>query len=94
MVVSDTPACHFATSPEKPADHPLWYTHNTGTPQRTTMKLKHAEGQYLAEIMVSDTFEVKCLEKRWAVDWPEELAQNLICLLADLGYVFTGDEDE
>ena len=59
------------------------------------MKLKNAEGQYLYAFALTPLPHLATfLDPSDAPDWSPEVAENIICLLADLGYVFTGEDDE
>ena len=59
------------------------------------MKLKNSQGQYLYAFALNPLLKLATfLDPGGAPDWSPEVADSIICLLADLGYVFTGDEDE
>ena len=59
------------------------------------MRLKNAEGQYLYHVALTPPYHtVETCDQVTAPDWPSDVAENIICLLADLGYIFTGEEED
>ena len=61
------------------------------------MKLKNNEGQYLYAFALTLNplpYLATFADPGSAPDWSPEVADSIICLLSDLGYVFTGEDDE
>ena len=57
------------------------------------MKLKNNRGEYLQAVKLEHHGETVYLgTKESATDWPEDRAQELICLLSVFGYIFVGDK--
>ena len=59
------------------------------------MKLKNEDGQYLYAFALSPLpYLATFADPGSAPDWSPEVADSIICLMSDLGYVFMGDDDE